>query len=116
MKATKIFMALAATAAIALAVIGVAYGYYVNNQNSINANSPYATNNSTPSTADRGFWGWFGGCLGFAPRQTYSYQYQPPTNNTAQPPTNIPPQYPYHPQNPNQGYYQYGFGRGCWGW
>jgi hypothetical protein len=116
LKATKIFMALAATAAIALAVIGVAYGYYVNNQASINANSPYATNNSTPSTADRGFLGWFGGCLGFAPRQTYSYQYQPPTNSTAQAPTNIPPQYPYQPQNPNQGYYQYGYGRGCWGW
>jgi hypothetical protein len=110
MKTTKIFIALAATAAIALAVIGVAYGYYVNNQTSINANSPYTTNTNT------GFWGWFGGCLGFAPRQAYSYQYQPPTNNTAQPPTYVPPQQHYQPQNPNQGYYQYGYEHGCWGW
>ena len=116
MKATKIFIALAATAVIALAVIGVAYGYYVNNQTGFNANSPYTTNTNTPNTTDGGFWGWFGGCLGFAPRQPYSYQYQPPTNSTAQPPTYVPPQYPYQPQNPNQNYYQSGYGRGCWGW
>ena len=116
MKATKIFIALAATAAISLAVIGVAYGYYVNNQTGVNANSPYPTNANVPNTADGGFWGWFGGCLGFAPRQPYGYQYQAPTNSTTAPPVYVPPQQQYQPQNPNQGYYPYGYGRGCWGW
>jgi hypothetical protein len=74
MKATtKIFIALATTAAICLAIIGVAYGYYVTTQTRVYAN--------TPNTADGGFWGWFGGCLGFAPRQPYAYQYQYPSNN-----------------------------------
>jgi len=114
MKTTKIFIALAATAAISLAVIGVAYGYYVNNPTGFNANSPYAATDT--DTEDGGFWGWFGGCLGFAPHRAYSYQYQPPANGTAQPPNYVPPQYPYQPQNPSQGYYQSGYGRGCWGW
>jgi hypothetical protein len=108
MKATtKIFTALAATAAICLAIIGVAYGYYVTTQTRVYAN--------TPNTTDGGFWGWFGGCLGFAPRQPYAYQYQYPSNNTTQP-DYVAPQQPYQPQNPNQGYYPYGYGRGCWGW
>jgi hypothetical protein len=111
MKATKIFIALAATAAICLAVIGVAYGYYITNQTTVNTN--------TYTTTDGGFWSWFGGCLGFGPNQPYSYpcQYQTPSNNTAQPPaTYVPPQQPFQPQNPNQGYYPYRNGRSCWGW
>lgn len=116
MKATKIFIALAATAAIVLAIIGVAYGYYVANQTSINASSPYTINTNTSNTNDGGFWGWFGGCLGFGPNQAYGYQYQLPANSTAEPPAYVPPQYPYQQQNPNQGYYQYGYGRGCGGW
>jgi hypothetical protein len=107
MKATKIFIALAATAAIFLAAIGVAYGYYVTSQTAVNAN--------TSSTTDGGFWGWFGGCLGFGPRQPVGYQYQPSGNSTAESPTYVPPQQAYQP-NPNQGYYPYGYGRGCWGW
>jgi hypothetical protein len=46
-KATKIFIALAATAAIFLAAIGVAYGYYIANQPNLNTN--------TPNTTDGGF-------------------------------------------------------------
>lgn len=109
MKATKIFIVLAATAAISLAVIGVAYGHYVANQTYVNSNSP--------STTDTDFWGWVGGCLGFGPRQPYDnhYQYQYPSNSTNQP-DYVPPQQPYQPQNPNQEYYPYGYGRGCWGW
>ena len=106
MKATKIFIVLAATAAISLAVIGVAYGQYLN-QTRINPNLSYETN------AD--FWGWFGGCLGFGHRQAYGYTYQPSNNSTTPPPNYVPPQQPYQPQNPNQGYYPYGYGRGCWG-
>jgi hypothetical protein len=108
MKATKIFIVLAATAAVSLAAIGVAYGYYVSNQTSVNpnsTNSPYATDND--------FWGWFGGCLGFR-SNPYGYQY--PSNSTTQPPAYVPPQQPYQPQNPNQDYYSYGYRRGCWGW
>ncbi len=108
MKAIKIFIALSATAALCLAIIGVAYGYYTANQASVNANTPYTTN--------RGFWGWFGSCLGFGPRQPIGYQYQPSGNSTAESQTYVPPQQPYQPQNPNQGYYPYGYGRGCWGW
>jgi hypothetical protein len=107
MKATKIFIVLAATAAISLAAIGVAYGHYITNQTSINANSPYDT--------DADFWGWFRGCLGFR-SEPYHYRYQPPSNSTIEPPEYIPPQQPYQPQNPNQGYYNYGYRRGCWGW
>jgi hypothetical protein len=114
MKATKIFIVLAATAAIFLAAIGAAYGYYISTQENVNANIPYKSNTNID------FWGWFGGCLGFRQlHQTYTYQYQLPSNNTAQPPpTCVPPQYPYQPQNPNQGYYPYGYGygRGCCGW
>jgi len=108
MKTTKIFIALAATAAIFLAAIGVAYGYYITSQPNVNTNSP--------NIADGGFWGWFSGCLGFAPRQPYSYQHQTPSNTAAEAPTYVPPQQQYQPQNPNQGYYPYGYGRGCWGW
>jgi hypothetical protein len=109
MKATKIFIALAATAAIGLAAIGVAYGYYVTNPTTVNANSPYTTGSD--------FWGWFGGCLGWRNNQPYnsSYQIQPPINGMIQPPVYVPPQQPYQLQVPNQGYYQYGYGRGCWG-
>jgi hypothetical protein len=109
MKATKILIVLAATAAISLTSIGVAYGYYVTNPTNINTNSPYATNND--------FWGWFGGCLGFRQEPyAYPYQYQYPSNSTTQPPIYVPPQQPYQPQNPNQDYYSYGYRRGCWGW
>lgn len=108
MKAIKIALVLAATVAISLLAIGGAHGYYINNQTGINSNAFRTTNN--------GFWGWMRGCLGFGPRQTYGYQYQPPNNSTTQPPTNLPPQQPYQPQNPNQGSYQYGYGCGCWGW
>jgi hypothetical protein len=111
MKATKIFIALTATAAICLAIIGVTYGYYVTNQTTANTNT-YTTN-------DGGFWGWFGGCLGFGPNQSYGYhyQYQTPGNSTAQPrATYVHPQQPFQSQNPNQGYYPYGYGRSCWGW
>ena len=108
MKKIKIFIVLAATAAIFLTAIGVAYGYYITNQTTVNANSPYTT--------DNGFWGWFGGCLGFTPSQPYGYPYQPPSNSTTEPPTLVPPQQPYQPQGPNQGYYANGYGRGCWGW
>ena len=104
---TKLFIVLAATTATCLAIIGVAYGYYVTTQTRIYAN--------TPNTTYGGFWGWFGGCLGFAPRQPYGYQYQYPNGNTTQP-EYVPPQQPYQPPNPNQGYYPYGYGRGCWGW
>ena len=107
MKTTKIFIVLAASAAISLAAIGVAYGYYVNNQTNINPNTAYTTNND--------FWGWFGGCLGFAPNQPYGYQYQPPSNNTTAPPSPyVSPQLPYQQQNPDQGYFGYGYGHGCW--
>lgn len=109
MKATKILIVLAATAALSLAVIGVAYGYYVSNQASVNPNAPY--------TADSDFWGWFGGCLGFR-QEPYAYQYQYPSNSTTQPPATVPPQQPYQPyqpQYPNQDY-SYGYRRGCWGW
>jgi hypothetical protein len=107
MKATKIIIVLATTAAIALAVMGVAYGYYISNQIDVNANSP--------NTNDGGFWGWLGGCLGCTHGDAYNYPY-PPGNNTVQRPTYGPPQYPYQPQNPDQGYYQNGYRRGCWGW
>ena len=109
MKATKLFAVLAATAAIILAAIGVAYGHYITNQTSIYADSPYAT--------DTDFWGWFGGCLGFR-SNSHHYEYQPPSNSTIEPPPPeyVPPQQPYQPQNPNQGYYTYGYKRGCWGW
>jgi len=111
MKATKIFIVLVATAAISLAVIGVAYGYYVTNQTNVNPYSPYATDND--------FWGWFGGCLCFRPEPyDYQYQYQYPSNSTTQPPAYVSPQQPYQPyqpQNPNQGY-SYGYRHGCWGW
>lgn len=113
MKATEIFIALAVTAAIFLAAIGVAYGYYVTNQTAVN------TNTNSPYTTERGFWGWFGGCLGFEPNQSYDYyyHYQTPSNSTAQPPaTYVPPQQPFQPQNLNKGYYSSGYGRGCWGW
>ena len=107
MKTTKILLALAATVTLSLALIGVAYGYYVNNQTNTNINTAY--------TANTDFWGWFRGCLGFGPNQPYNDQYQPPSNSTMQPPiTNVLPQTPY-PQYPNQGYYPYGYGRGCWG-
>jgi hypothetical protein len=108
MKATKIFIVLAATAAIAFAVMGVAYGFYAGNQVEVNANSQIAT--------DGGFWGWLGGCLGFTHGEAYGYRYPPAGNSTVQPPAYGPPQYPYQPQNPDQGYYQNGYGRGCWGW
>jgi hypothetical protein len=109
MKATKILVVLAATAAISLTAIGVAYGYYVSNQTSVNPNSPY--------TADNDFWGWFGGCLGFR-QDPYAYQPQYPSNSTTQPPSYVPPQQPYQPYQPypNSGYYSYGYRRGCWGW
>ena len=110
MKATKIFIVLAATVALCLAVIGVAYGYYVTNPTSVNPNTPYA-----PYTADSDFWGWFGGCLGFR-QQPYTYQYQYPSNSTTQPPATVPPQQPYQPyqpQYPDQD--SYGYRRGC-GW
>ena len=109
MKATKIFIVLAATAAISLTAIGVAYGYYVTNPTSVNPNSQYTT--------DSDFWGWFGGCLGFR-QQPYAYQYQYPSNSTTQPPATVPPQQPYQPyqpQYPDQGSYSYGYRRGC-GW
>ena len=112
MKATKIFIVLAATVALCLAVIGVAYGYYVTNPTSVNPNTPYA-----PYTADSDFWGWFGGCLGFR-QQPYTYQYQYPSNSTTQPPATVPPQQPYQPYQPrypDQGY-SYGYRHGCWGW
>ena len=67
MKATKIFIVLAATAVISLTAIGVATGYYVTNQTDVNTNLPYDTNN--------GFWGLFGGCLGFR-QQPYAYQHR----------------------------------------
>jgi hypothetical protein len=109
LKAIKIFIVLAATVAISLTAIGVAYGHYITNQTNINANSPYATNTD--------FWEWFRGCLGFGPNQSYGYTYQPPSNSTIEPPdTYVPPQQPYQPQNPNQGYYPYGYRRGCCGW
>jgi hypothetical protein len=107
MKATKILIVLAASAATCLAVIGVGYGYYVSNETTVNPNSPY--------TADSGFWGWFGGCLGFR-QQPYAYQYQ--SNSTTQPSATVPPQQPYQPyqpQYPDQGSYSYGYRRGC-GW
>ena len=107
MKATKIFVVLAATAAMSLAVIGVAYGHYIANQTNINANSHYTTNTD--------FWGWFGGCLGFR-SNPYDYQYQPTSNSTIEPPEYIPPQQPYQPQNPNYGYYTYGYRRDCCSW
>lgn len=108
MKATKIFVVLSATAAIGLVAIGVAYGYYMNNQTSVNLNPLYTTFND--------FSGWIGGCLGFRQEPyDYQYQYQYPSNSTTQPPVYAPPQQPYQPQNPNQGY-PYGFGSGCWGW
>jgi hypothetical protein len=111
MKATKIFIALAATAAISLAAIGVAYGYYVNNQANINPNTAYK-----PYTTNGDFWGWFRGCLGFGPNQPCGYQPQPSGNNTIEPPsTYVPPQAPYQ-QYPNQDYVPYGYGHGCWGW
>ena len=106
MKTIKIFIALAATAAICLAMVGVAYGYYLTNETRINAN--------TPTTTDGSFWGWFGGCLGFAPRHAYAYQSQYSNNNTTLP-DYTPPQ-PYQPQNPNQECYPYGYEQGCWGW
>lgn len=111
MKATKILIVLAATAAISLAVIGVAYGQYSANQTYVNPNSL--------STTENDFWGWLGGCLGFGPRQPYDYhyQYQYPNNTTTQP-DYVPPQQPYQPyqpQYPDQGY-SYGYRRGCWGW
>jgi hypothetical protein len=108
MKATKIFIVLAATAAIALAVMGVAYGYYASNQVDVN--------DSSPSAADGGFWGWLGGCFGFAHGEAYGYQHPPAGDSTVQPPAYGAPQYPYQPQNPDQDYYQYGYGHGCWGW
>ncbi len=108
MKATKIFIVLAATAAISLTAIGVAYGYYVSNKTSVNPNTPY--------TVDNDFWGWFGGCLGFRQEPyAYQYQYQYPSNSTTQPPAIVPPQQQYQPQYPDQGSYSYGYRRGC-GW
>ena len=83
MKATKTFIILAATAGICLVGIGVAYGRYIANQTSINANPPHVT--------DTGFWGEFGGCLGFR-SNPYHFQYQLTSNSTVEPPEYLPPQ------------------------
>lgn len=108
MQKLKIFMVLAVTAALILMALGVAYAHYVYNQPINNADAPY--------TADTDFWGWFRGCLGFR-RDPYDYSYQPPSDGPVEPPEGyVPPGYPYQPQNPNQGYYPYRYGRGCWGW
>ncbi len=111
MKATKLFTVVATTAAIFLTAIGVAYSHYITNQTSVNAKTPHAT--------DGGFWGWFGDCLGFEPNKSYGYhyQYQAPSNTTAQPPvTYFIPQLRYQPQNPSQGHHPCEYRRGCWSW
>jgi hypothetical protein len=105
-----ILIVLATAAALAITVIGVAYASYLNYNNSYQAN----TGTNTPyATAPRNdFWGWLGGCFGWGNNQPYTgYQYQAPSNSTAQPPQTYAPQ-----PNPNQGYYPYGTPRGCRGW
>jgi hypothetical protein len=107
MKRGKIVIILATATALALTLFGVAYASYLNYNNIYqkNINTEYAT------APRNDFWGWLVGCSGWGNNQPYSYQYQAPSNNTAQPPQTLAPQ-----PNPNQGYYPYGTGRGCWGW
>jgi hypothetical protein len=108
MKQWKIILILVTTAALALAVIGVAYASYLNyanNQTSTNPSAPYAT------APRESFWGWLGGCLGRRGYQpSNAYQYQTPNNTAGQ---IAQPYVP--PANLNQGYYPYVYGRGCWG-
>lgn len=113
MKHLKVIIVLATAAALTLAVIGVAYASYLNyanNQTYTNTdpNTPYTT------TPRESFWGWLGGCFGWNGNQPYAYQYTAPSNTTTQPTQPAQPYVP--PANPNQGYYPYGYGRGCWGW
>jgi hypothetical protein len=108
MKRGKIIIILATATALISTLFGVAYASYLNYnstyQTNTNANTPYT------ATPRNDFWGWLGGCFGWG-NQPYGYQYQAPSNNTAQQPQTYVPQ-----PNPNQGYYPYGTGRGCWGW
>jgi hypothetical protein len=110
MKHLKIIIVLATAATLTLAVIGVAYASYLNYAN----NQTYTnTDPNTPyTTAPReSFWGWLGGCFGWNGNQAYAYQYTALGNTTTPPPQPYVP-----PANPNQGYYPYGYGRGCMGW
>lgn len=108
MKHLKIIIVLATAAALTIAVIGVAYASYLNYAN----NQTYTNPNASYTTAPReDFWGWLGGCFGWNGNQPSTYQYQALGNTTTQPAQPYVP-----PANPNQGYYPYGYGRGCMGW
>jgi hypothetical protein len=113
MKQRKILIILATAATLTIALFGVAYASYINYANNYTSYQTNTETNTTYTTAPRNdFWGWLGECFGWGTNQPYNgYQYQTPSNNTTQPPqTYVPPAYP------NQGYYPYRTGRGCWGW
>ena len=94
MKQWKLLIILATTAVIALATVGVAYGHYTYIQTTANPNRAYSQTS--------GFFGWLRGCFARFGYQPYNdYPYDPPK-------TEVPP--------PNEGYYPYRYGRGCWGW
>ncbi len=104
MTTTKIIIAIAAIAALALTVVGVAAAQIVQNQNQLYTNT--APNTQAPNN---GFWGWIGDCFGYRAAQGYEAQpVAPPTGvNTTAP---APYQGGYGPN------YGYGYGP-CWaGW
>jgi hypothetical protein len=109
LKHGKIIIILVTAVALTLALFGVAYASYLN----YNGAQAYTNTGGSYAAAPRNdFWGWLGGCFGWGTNQPYNgYQYQVPANNTVAPPQTYAPQ-----PNPNQGYYPYRTGRGCWGW
>ena len=94
MQKTKIIIALVATAALTLALIGLAA-------------AQISTNQPSPNTAPNdGIWSWIGNCFGYRANQAYDNQYvapQAPTDGSVPAPA------------PFQGDYGYGYGYGpCW--
>jgi len=115
MQRTKILAVLAVTLALGITVTGLAYAEITTPTTTYSTYEPYQLRSN--------YWGWLRGCIRTYDEQTHYQQmppYQPPRNwvepqspippQTVQPPTYLPPQIP------NQGNYQYRYGRGCWGW
>ena len=107
MRTTKLIIIGAALVAIGVFAIGVSFAHYITPPATSNYNyGPYRDN------TDTGYWGrCYDGYYG-------PYRYEPaPESSTTQPDTTVPPQGYYYPPNyPDSGYYQRGYGRGCWGW
>jgi hypothetical protein len=96
MSKTKIVIALAAIAALALVIVGLASAQ-------IAPNPTYLGTNPNTAAPNGGFFGWMGRCFGFGNSQSYGNQ-------------NIAPQVPPSAGSvpaPNQGSYDYGYGP-CW--